>query len=131
MKLIGILASVLLVSGCYTTSTSVYTQPTTVYNQPTTVYSQYSPPVVVQQPVCYWKTVPEFGYRQVVHQPDGNMVVIGSAIGAATGAELAKDNEVLGAVVGAIVAGSIANTQRVTTERVVIGSTQQKVCNRY
>jgi uncharacterized protein YcfJ len=129
MKVLFAIVSALLLSGCY--ATTVYT-PTSVAHEvyPRVIYSEYSPPVTIYQPVCYMRAVPIYGTRQVIDQPYGGNVITGSAIGAIVGHELADNkNKELGLVVGAIIGGSIANTPRVRTERVVIGSGQQRVCN--
>ena len=137
MKLMLVGIASLLLSGCYTTTTKVYTAPVSyghtqvVQSQPTVIYSEYSPPVIVRLPNCYTKNVPLYSTRQVITQPDGSSVVIGSAVGAGIGAKLADGDEVLGAIAGAIIGGSIANTPQVRTQRIVIGTTQQRVCDRY
>jgi hypothetical protein len=79
MKVVALLASALLLSGCYTTvvtSGNPVAVPTPhgihVEGTPVVRYSPYSPPVVVQYPNCYMRTVPQYGYVY------GNRVVIGS-----------------------------------------------------
>jgi hypothetical protein len=73
MKKLIALASISILSGCYTTvinqsaSVSLPIEPV-----PIVKYSAYSPPVVVQYPSCYMKTVPQYGYLY------GTPVVVGS-----------------------------------------------------
>jgi uncharacterized protein YcfJ len=129
MKIIFSMTAALFLSGCYTTTNYGYVTPVVTETYPRTIYSEYSPPVTIYKPVCYMRAVPVYGTRQVIDQPNGNSVIAGSVIGAIAGHELASDNRELGLVVGAIIGGSIANTPRVRTERVVIASTQQRFCN--
>jgi uncharacterized protein YcfJ len=129
MKFLLPIAATLFLTGCYTTTNYSYVGPIAQQTYPRIIYSEYSPPVTIHQPVCYMRAVPVYGTRQVIDQPDSNSIIAGSVIGALAGHELAGDNKELGMVVGAIIGGSIANTPRVRTERVVIASTQQRFCN--
>ena len=129
MKKLFTMTAALFLSGCYTTTNYSHVTTGVAEAYPRTIYSEYSPPVTIYKPVCYMRAVPVYGTRQVIDQPNGNSVIAGSVIGAIAGHELASDNRELGLVVGAIIGGSIANTPRVRTERVVIASTQQRFCN--
>jgi uncharacterized protein YcfJ len=134
MKLFIMAVVCFSVSGCLGSGDVTYkTTPATVSPSPNDYhikYSPYSPPVVVQKQVCYMNTVAEYGYRQVITYPSGQRVIVGAAIGAGLGHKLAGKNSGVGAVAGAVIGGAIANQTRVSTERVVIGSTQERVCNK-
>jgi len=79
MKIFALLASALLLSGCYTTvitSGNPVVIPTPhgihIEGTPVVKYGPYSPPVIVQYPNCYMKTVPRYEWVY------GQWVVIGS-----------------------------------------------------
>jgi uncharacterized protein YcfJ len=125
MKFLIIIAAAFALSGCNVSTTSAYSVQETY---PRVIYSEYSPPVVIQGPVCYMRAMPVYATRQVVSAPQSGNIIAGGAIGAVIGSELADNNRALGAFAGAIIGGSIANQPSVTTERVVIGSTQERFC---